>query len=65
MSSLFFILMIASMLSVLVSLGFGLYFMSKDGDENRRKSNQWMRIRVWMQGIAIIMFLLAAITAGK
>lgn len=65
MSTVFFVLMIISMLAVLGALGIGLFFMSREGDENRKKSNQWMRVRVWLQGIAIIMFALAAITSGK
>ena len=51
------------MLAVLGALGVGLFFMSREGDENRKKSNQWMRVRVWLQGVAIVMFALAAITS--
>jgi multisubunit Na+/H+ antiporter MnhB subunit len=64
-STVFFVLMIISMLAVLGALGIGLFFMSHEGDENRKKSNQWMRIRVWLQGVAIALFALAAMTAGK
>ncbi len=65
MSTVFFILMIISMLAVLGALSIGLFFMSREGDENRKKSNQWMRVRVWLQGVAIVMFALAAMTSGK
>ncbi len=65
MSTFFFILMIVAMLAVLASLCIGMYFMGRDGDENRKKSNQWMQRRVMLQAIAIALFALAALTSGK
>jgi hypothetical protein len=62
MSTFFFILMIIAMLGVLGALGTGLVFMTKPGDENRAKSNKCMQIRVYIQGFAILMFALAALT---
>jgi hypothetical protein len=61
----FFILMCLAMLAVLVSLGVGMFFMSREGEENRKKSNKWMQYRVILQGLAILLFALAAMSAGK
>ncbi len=62
MSTLFFILMLGAMLAVLGSFGIGMYFMSRQDQESRLKSNQWMRIRVMMQGVALALFALAVLT---
>ena len=62
MSGVFFILMIAAMLAVLGALGIGLFFMSKQDEASRLKSNKWMRIRVMLQGLALALFALAVMT---
>ncbi len=62
MSSVFFVLMIIAMLSVLGALGMGLFFMTRQDEVSRLKSNKWMRIRVMLQGVALALFALAAMT---
>jgi hypothetical protein len=64
MSTLFFVLMLLAMLAVLVSLGVGMYYMTRQGEAYRHKSNQWMQYRVMLQGLAILLFALAALTSG-
>ena len=65
MGGMFFILMIVAMLAVLASLAIGMFYMSKDGEENRKKSNRWMQYRVMLQGLAILLFALAAMSSGR
>ena len=65
MNNVFFFLMIGAMLAVLVALGVGMFYMSREGDENRKKSNKWMQVRVMLQGLAILLFALAAMSSGK
>ena len=58
-----FALIMISMLAVFATMLIGLVRMSKDGKENRTKSNNMMWMRVYLQGIAIaLMFLFAALS---
>jgi len=59
MSGFFFILMAIAMVLVLASLVVGLIGMIKGGEFNKKYGNKLMRYRVTMQGIALIMFVLA------
>lgn len=65
MSGFFFTTMIAAMLITLAILGMGLFSMVKGGEFNRKYGNKLMRARVVMQGIAIALFALAFLAAGK
>lgn len=56
MTSVFSTLMILAMLSVLASLGVGLFAMAK-GDA--RLSNKMMRVRIGLQAIALLFFFIA------
>lgn len=56
MSSLFSILMILAMISVAGSLGVGLFAMTK-GDA--RFSNKMMRVRIGLQALALLFFVIA------
>jgi len=61
MKTFIFIGVMISMLAVMATLVLGLFRMSQDGDENRKKSQKMMWTRVYLQGIAILlMFLFAA-----
>lgn len=51
-------LMIVAMLATLGVLLFGLFAMARGGEFNRRHSNRLMRLRVILQGAAILLFLL-------
>lgn len=65
MGNAFFILTLIAMLAVVSSLAIGLYYMTRQGDENRKMSNKMMRLRVTLQGFALLMFVLAFMTSGS
>jgi hypothetical protein len=48
-----FILLLASLLAVAVTLGFGFYAMFRGGEFGRKWSNKLMRLRVMLQFTAI------------
>ncbi|MGQ9369000.1 twin transmembrane helix small protein [Azospirillum sp. ST 5-10] len=58
------ILLMLSMLAVLASLLAGVFLMARGGEANQRHSNRLMRLRVTLQGVAIVLFLLAVLTAS-
>ncbi|HYH38563.1 MAG TPA: twin transmembrane helix small protein [Azospirillum sp.] len=62
MSGFFLILMGLAMAALLASLLAGLFFMARGGESARRNSNRMMRLRVGLQGLAIVLFILALIT---
>lgn len=51
-------LMIGAMLATLGVLLFGLFSMARGGEFDRRNSNRLMRMRVILQGAAVLLFLL-------
>jgi heme/copper-type cytochrome/quinol oxidase subunit 2 len=59
----FYILMVAAMISVLVSLFIGLFAMARRGEDAKKLSQKMMRARVILQGVAIICFILAVTSA--
>jgi len=59
MTQFFTILMFIAMFLVLVSLGVGLFAMVRGGDFNKKHSNKLMRLRVTLQGAALVFFVLA------
>ncbi len=65
MGQTFFIMMIAAMAAVLVSLFVGLFYMGKGGEDAKKKSQKAMRMRVLLQGVALLFFVLAALTIKK
>jgi hypothetical protein len=50
------ILVVLAMLATLGVLLFGVINMAKGG--NPRRSNQLMQLRVWMQGAALLLFVI-------
>lgn len=64
MSTFFLIAAIVAMIAVLATLGAGLVGMTRGGDFNARHGNRLMRLRVALQGLAILLFVLAVLTAG-
>ena len=60
MQTFVFILILLAMLGVLGSLIYGLYQMSQEGMDHRRKSNKMMWMRVWLQGAAILLIFIFA-----
>lgn len=65
MSGFFFIAMIVAMLATLGILVTGVVSMGRGGEFNAKYGNKLMRARVLMQGIALLFFALALMTAGK
>ena len=62
MSGFFLILLGIAMLALLASLLLGLFFMARGGEADRRNSNRMMRLRVALQGLANVLFILALVT---
>jgi ABC-type Na+ efflux pump permease subunit len=50
------VLVVVAMLLTLGTLGLGLASMIKGGDP--RRSNKLMQMRVWFQGIALLLFVI-------
>ncbi len=65
MSTLFFILMVLTMLAVLASLFIGVFGMAKGGEFNRKYGNKLMQARIYLQGGALILFILAVVAYKK
>ena len=59
MGNLFFILMLGAMLAVAASLVLGVFYMTREGAEARQKSLKMMKVRVYLQGLALLLFALA------
>ena len=55
MDNLINILILAAILAVTVTLGFGIYSLHRGGDEDRSRSNKLMRLRVALQAVAIVL----------
>ncbi|RJF81040.1 twin transmembrane helix small protein [Azospirillum cavernae] len=64
MNGLFPILMIVAMLAVVGSLFVGLFFMARGGGGDPQRSNKVMRVRVALQGLALLLFVIAMLTQG-
>lgn len=58
----FFVMMGISMLLVLGSMFMGIFYMGRDGEAAKLKSQKMMRARVILQGIALVFFILAALS---
>jgi|GEM_PF-59609 len=63
MSVFFFVTMILAMLITLGVLFTGLFSMARGGEFNRKYSNKLMRYRIVAQGIALLLFALAILSA--
>ncbi|MEM7072434.1 MAG: twin transmembrane helix small protein [Pseudomonadota bacterium] len=53
-----FILMAIAMIATVAVLATGLYAMIRGGDFNAKWSNKLMRLRILVQGIAVLLFML-------
>ena len=60
MSGLFSLLIFTALAAVLVALGLGLYTLAR-GSKDRQRSNRLMQWRIALQGIAIIIILVAVV----
>ncbi|MCB9957016.1 MAG: twin transmembrane helix small protein [Rhodospirillaceae bacterium] len=64
MSTFSLILMAVAMAAVLASLFGGLIAMARGGEFNRKYGNRFMRWRVMLQGLALLFFAIAVMSAG-
>lgn len=64
MNSFFIILLALAMLAVLASLGIGLFAMARGKEQDAALSQKMMRLRVILQLIALVCFIMAAL-AGR
>lgn len=62
MSSIFFTLMILAMIATLATLVMGLLSFTKGGAFNEKHGNKLMRLRLYCQAAALILFALAIFT---
>lgn len=62
MSNIFTVLMIIAMAAVLASLVVGIGAMAKGGEFNKKYGNKLMRLRVILQGVALLLFALAVMS---
>lgn len=65
MGSFFFIMTLVTMLAVVITLAAGLIVMSRGGEKNKKYGNRLMQARVFLQGLAIVFFMLAIATGQK
>ena len=49
------ILILAAILAVTATLGFGIWSLHRGGDADRSRSNRLMRLRVGLQALAIVL----------
>jgi hypothetical protein len=61
----FSFLMLLAAAAVLVSLVLGLFVMVKGGEVNKKYGNRLMRARVTLQGLALLLFVLAMLASDK
>lgn len=59
MKTTYFVLMIVAMMGALISLAVGLFGMAQGGEFARKHGNKLMRMRIFFQGLALILFALA------
>lgn len=64
MNPLFSIMIAIAMGAVLISLGLGLFVMLKGGETSKAYSNKLMQARVTLQGVAILLFVIAFMSKG-
>lgn len=62
MSNVFLILTLITMVAVLMIIGGGMFSMIRGGDFNKKYGNKLMRARVYLQGLALLFFVLALLT---
>lgn len=63
MNTFFIICMVTAMIATLGILVVGLFSMTKSGEFNKKYGNRLMQARVYLQGLALIMFALAYLTS--
>lgn len=59
------ILLAVTLAAVVIVLLTGVVGMARGGDFNAKYGNKLMRLRVILQGLAIVLFILLAVTASR
>ncbi len=62
MSGFLLVLLGVTLLAVLGTLLAGVFVMTRGGETDRRWANRLMRLRVGLQGVALVLFLLILMT---
>ena len=65
MNSVILILLAVTLAAVVIVLLTGVVGMARGGDFNAKYGNKLMRLRVILQGLAIVLFLLFVVTASR
>lgn len=65
MNTVILILLAATLAAVVIVLLTGVVGMARGGDFNAKYGNKLMRLRVILQGLAIVLFILLAVTASR
>ena len=65
MNTVILILLAVTLAAVVIVLLTGVVGMARGGDFNAKYGNKLMRLRVILQGLAIVLFLLFVVTASR
>ncbi len=65
MNTVIIILLAVTLAAVVIVLLTGVVGMARGGDFNAKYGNKLMRLRVILQGLAIVLFLLFVVTASR
>ena len=65
MNGVILILLAVTLAAVVIVLLTGVMGMARGGDFNARYGNKLMRLRVILQGLAIVLFILLVVTSGR
>ena len=57
--------MLIAMFAVLVAFSIGVVVMARGGDANIKYGNKLMKARVYLQGLALLLFILALSVGGE
>lgn len=58
------VLLAAALLAVLASLAVGLFAMARGKEQDVALSQRMMRLRITLQGVALVAFIIAVMTRG-
>jgi hypothetical protein len=65
MNGVIIILLAVTLAAVVIVLLTGVAGMARGGDFNAKYGNKLMRLRVILQGLAVVLFLLLVVTASR
>ncbi len=65
MNNVILILLAITLAAVVIVLVTGVVGMARGGDFNARYGNKLMRVRVLLQGLAIVLFILLVVTSSR